>query len=139
MRYWKQQTPCSLYTRKGVEIIVGEDDYSYLSQYHWHINSNGLVCRARQRTDPEWIPQTQLVVLGRLLLGYPPQHMRVYHRNRNKLDCRKSNLILVPTKTHLEWSHEEKVIPEHNWTPLDWRSVVEESWPDKQWEINRAV
>jgi hypothetical protein len=63
--------------------------------------------------------------MARLLNGYPPAHIRIFHRNRNKLDCRRSNMIAAEAKLTQAWTHEKKIIPEHNgWQPQDWEKIL---------------
>jgi hypothetical protein len=121
--YWKQDAYKTILTNKGEEIIVSECDYEYLSQSIWHVTNHGLVARAWKVSDPEWIPRT-LILMARLLEGYPPQNIRVYHHNLNKLDCRKSNLRVMEAKQHQQWTQEKKVIPESNWQPLNWEQEM---------------
>lgn len=51
-------------------------------KHRWHLSKDGFVVRSRTKMP-----------LHRAILGSPP--CRVYHINKNKLDCRKDNLICL--------------------------------------------
>ena len=112
-----------IYTNKGEEIKVDAEDYEYLlAQCPWYISNRGLVVRARRRRDKQRYEKFTLCQCTREIFGFPPQEYRVYHRNGDKLDCRKSNLILVTASKSqsLERSRNAQPVPEftaHDWEP----------------------
>lgn len=89
----------SIFTSKGQEIIVSEDDFSSLNQYKWMINSKGYACRN--------FGGGNLVYMHRLLLN-PPFGMCVDHINHNTLDNRRENLRIVSKAANCRHLLQEK-------------------------------
>lgn len=73
----------------GREILVDSEDLPALAGYNWQIGSHGYAQRwVSERGKPD--------VLHRLLLGLMPGDRRqVDHKDRNKLDNRRSNLRIT--------------------------------------------
>lgn len=84
-------------TRKGEKIQVSDEHYDYLSGYTWHINNMGVVVRARLTDDPKHYP-AGIVSMAREIFSCPHRRQRVTHRDKNKLNCQKDNLVLHPIK-----------------------------------------
>lgn len=63
--------------------LVDNEDYEYLSQWTWRLNSSGYVSRNRNN---------KMHFMHRELMHYPEKGLTVDHKNRNKLDNQKSNL-----------------------------------------------
>jgi hypothetical protein len=76
-------------TVAGFAAISHED--RYLARYRWHLTAVGYVARNMPRgTRP------RAVYLHREVLGLMPgDGLQADHRNRNRLDCRRSNLRVV--------------------------------------------
>jgi hypothetical protein len=69
---------------QGKTTIVDDEDYAFLSQFKWCIDSSGYAYRRNGSTT---------ITMHRFLMN-PPAGMETDHINRNKLDNRKSNLRL---------------------------------------------
>lgn len=73
---------------KGLRAIVSDKDYAFLSRWKWQRNNKGYIRRTVKQAGRR--DRTELmhrVVAGRMgLVG------EVDHRNRSRLDCRRSNL-----------------------------------------------
>lgn len=68
--------------------IVDDEDHDWLAQYKWHVHrSSDLLYAAR--TNPDKDPQ--ITFMHRQVMN-APDGVKVDHRNRNGLDCRKENL-----------------------------------------------
>ncbi|MDP9651719.1 hypothetical protein [Paraburkholderia caledonica] len=79
-----------IYTRKGEEILVDDEDYERLNRHIWRIDERGYVVRSlpRVRNQPRIMVPMHRDVMG---LGYgDPRH--VDHRFGVKADNRKSEL-----------------------------------------------
>lgn len=74
-----------IHTASGHHILVDAADYSYLSQFKWHLTGKGYAGRAVNR---------KIVYMHREVIGAFPEST-VDHINRNKLDNRRSNLRLA--------------------------------------------
>ena len=66
----------------GKFVLVDEDDFPWVSQNLWRLDTYGYVIGPSGRTS---------VFLHRLVAG-SPEGLEVDHINQNKLDCRKANL-----------------------------------------------
>jgi hypothetical protein len=71
--------------------IVDEADFAQLSRWQWHLTAKGYACRAEGRR-----PDRVQFWMHRVVLGLEPSDPRCAdHRNRDKLDNRRSNLRAV--------------------------------------------
>lgn len=84
-------------TNKGESIKVSDEHYEYLSQFTWHINNMGTVVRARLTDDPEHYPNG-IVSMAREIFSCPHRRQRVTHKDKDKLNCQKDNLVLHPMR-----------------------------------------
>lgn len=73
---------------KGQFAIVDDEDYDWLSQRKWQFGTGGYAGRI-QRVGRKTTP----LLMHRVIMN-APDGTEVDHRNRNKLDNRKSNLRL---------------------------------------------
>lgn len=90
---------------KGAEAIVDDEDYSYLSQFSWYLNSTGDAVRSELGRSKG----RKHIRMHREILNAPNNKV-VDHKNGNRLDNRKSNLRLCSKKDN---NHNSKK-PKHN-------------------------
>jgi hypothetical protein len=84
-----------IFTSKNEQILVDLQDYEdVLKKAPWHCNSAGIIVRPRRRDDKQRYKKFTLVMLTRELFGFPPGHVLIKHKNRNKFDCRRNNLVM---------------------------------------------
>ena len=114
-------------TNKGEPILVSSDCYDKLSKHVWHINNVGVVVRARKKSDPVHYPK-HLVAMSREILGFVPNHFRIWFCNRNMLDHRFENMIAVPAWLHMRWTKEyEEAVKngqEELFEPIPWKDAI---------------
>jgi hypothetical protein len=86
-----------IYTNKGDEILVDDEDYEELSKFKWHL-MRGHAYRSIKRPDGVW---TQLA-MHRQIMGLSIGHeVFVDHRNLNRQDNQRANLrICTRTQNH---------------------------------------
>ena len=73
---------------KGQVALVDDEDFAWLSQWSWCLNSRGYAVRAERKDGKSFA-----VLMHRQVLGLVPGDGRVAdHRNHNRLDNRRSNL-----------------------------------------------
>lgn len=88
---------------KGKFALVDDEDFDFINQWKWHINTNGYAVRSEHiagSSEGGLIPhgRHKNLFLHRVLTK-TPQGMVVDHINRDKLDNRRSNLRIC---THQE-------------------------------------
>lgn len=66
----------------GKFIMVDDEDYEWLSQYKWSLNSDNYPSRYENK---------KFITIHRLIMN-PPVNMQVDHVNGNRLDNRRTNL-----------------------------------------------
>lgn len=74
---------------KGKFAIVDDDDFEYLSQWKWFINTNGYA----QRTEGSRGSQKKIYM--HRVINETPEDMSTDHINGNRLDNRRENLRSV--------------------------------------------
>lgn len=76
---------------KNKSAIVDDEDYEYLSKYHWYCSSSGYANR-----HPKMVRGVRKgkIMMHREVMN-TPDGMQTDHINGNKLDNRKSNLRIV--------------------------------------------
>lgn len=87
-----------IYTNKGKEIIVDDEDYSRLNRYDWELNNWGYA-------------QTKIskkIYLMHRVITNAPKGMVVDHINRVRNDNRKENLRVVSQKENMQNVDKEK-------------------------------
>lgn len=73
-------------------VLVDDEDYAVVSKYTWHFSTcKGVIRR------PYIGEKKACLFLHRMILGVGPS-IRVKHINGNRLDCRKSNLLILGGK-----------------------------------------
>jgi hypothetical protein len=79
-----------LHGKSGLSALVDDADYLALSKYKWYLGTKGYVIRNEYLGDGK----NTTVRMARAVMGFPVA-LQVDHRNRNKLDNRRSNLRAV--------------------------------------------
>lgn len=75
-----------IYTKKGDEILVDDEDFEVLNRFKWHILRSGYVATTLPARHGKGSLYMHRIVCT------PPEGMEVDHINVNKKDNRKSNL-----------------------------------------------
>lgn len=77
----------------GEYAIVEQQDYERVRQYHWFPKEgfNTTYARSQKQINNKKVP----LILHRFIMDAKPGEI-VDHINRNGLDCRRSNLRIVP-------------------------------------------
>lgn len=75
----------------GEIAIVDNVDFRRLSRYSWHLSTRGYACRTG--------PNDETILMHRVI-ARAPKGIEVNHKNENKLDNRRSNLVRMKPKTH---------------------------------------
>jgi hypothetical protein len=78
----------TILTKKTEKILVSDIDYAELSNYTWHVDSNGYA-GTNIKLNEDTSKRQRKVRMHQLIL---PEAELVDHINRNKLDNRRSNL-----------------------------------------------
>jgi hypothetical protein len=88
-----------IYTRKGQEIFVDDEDYESLSQYVWWISEEGYASRSCRGTG-----RNRIVLMHRQIMGLDEgDKALVDHRNKIKHDNQRLNLR-VCNKAQNAWN-----------------------------------
>lgn len=78
----------------GGEVIVDDEDFEYLSQWKWHLNSRKAPHRYAIRTV------NKKHILMHRVINQTPKGLMTDHINHNTLDNRKSNLRTVTSHSN---------------------------------------
>jgi hypothetical protein len=81
-----------IHLKNGAHAIVDDEDYEWLSQYKWHLSSDGY---AKTCINDETI------YMHRFILN-PPKGMWSDHINRNRLDNHRHNLRVVTPRENAQ-------------------------------------
>lgn len=88
-----------IYTRKGEEILVDDEDYERLNSFVWHVNGGGYAARGIKRPDSG---RKAIQLMHRELMGLTPlDKVVVDHINCDKLDNRRLNLRICTRQQNL--------------------------------------
>ena len=80
--------PLAISLPRGEFVIIDRRDYHKLAKYLWHRTKAGYVVRTRKKSDG---PGPKAIYLHLVVFGRSASRC-VDHRDRNKLNCRRSNL-----------------------------------------------
>lgn len=84
-----------IYLSDTIFTEVDDEDYEYLSQFKWHNNpKTGAVSKMFKDGDNRRQGRRSLKIMHRIIMN-APKGVEVDHKNRNKLDNRRSNLRLT--------------------------------------------
>lgn len=72
------------YDENGNSFLFDLEDYNKIKDYYWYVNKRGYVCAYIA-------PGEKHILLHRLVLNNKTPSTD--HHNRNKVDCRKDNLV----------------------------------------------
>ena len=103
-------------TFDGVEFVINSCDLDAVIAHRWHINGNGYGTNEHGKT------------VHRFLMK-PPEEMDVHHINGNKLDNRRSNLLMMTRSEHTSLHYKSKfahgVTIQDREIDFDYAAVVE--------------
>ena len=71
--------------------LVDSDDWWIVQHYHWSFDGSYAVAH---------LGRGKKVYLHRLVLGLTSRKKEIHHKNRDKLDCRRSNLEVMVRSEH---------------------------------------
>ncbi len=81
---------------KGSYALIDERDLTLTSGHSWHLNADGYAAATVRD------PHKTTVLMSRIVMGLASGDPReVDHKNRNKLDNRRSNLRIVSRLTNI--------------------------------------
>jgi hypothetical protein len=83
--------PWKIFTKKGIAILVDEEDYRVHAKYRWFLDSGGYAAMNIYPIDDNGNKVHKIVTMHRLIID-PPDGFQVDHRDRNRLNNRRSNL-----------------------------------------------
>lgn len=86
---------------QGKFSIVDDEDYEFLMQWKWHINSNGYAVRRPYIKGSGRDKQKCLTIRMHRLLGNTPDGLDTDHINGDRLDNRKSNIRICTRSQNL--------------------------------------
>jgi hypothetical protein len=76
---------------KGKFAIVDDEDFEYLNQWKWYVNSNGYAVRSENFKTESGVISSRTIRMHRVIMQAPSTH-EVDHRFGNRLDNRKASL-----------------------------------------------
>jgi hypothetical protein len=85
-------------TTCGTDVIVDDEDFEYLNQWEWHLNSKKAVHKYAERKV--YGNGKQKHILMHRLVNKTPEGLMTDHINHNTLDNRKSNLKTVTSHSN---------------------------------------
>jgi hypothetical protein len=80
----------------GLVALVDDEDHAYLSQFNWHVQKNGKYQYVVRMVSDNGRPR--LIIMSRVITQAPAD-LVVHYRNRNTLDLRRENLVVVPARS----------------------------------------
>ena len=86
---------------QGLETLVDDTDYEWLSQFKWYAQKNGRTFYARRRAGKIKIDMHRYIL-------YPPENKEVDHIDGNGLNNQKENLRVVTRRENLQNRHHKK-------------------------------
>ena len=95
-----------IYTRKGEEIFVDDEDYEWLNQYNWY-SSQGYATRATSRKDSV---KRKYILMHREITN-APKGMVIDHKDHKTMNNQKENLRIC---THKENAMNKKIAKSNN-------------------------
>lgn len=76
--------------------LVDDADFEWLSQWRWSLNGRGYVSRTEYLRLSNGKERKRAILMHRVILGLERGDPRQgEHENRNRLDCRRSNLRIA--------------------------------------------
>lgn len=110
-------------TFEGAEFIVSVCDLDTVKLHRWRINASGYVADEHGRT------------IHRTLMS-PPSVMDVHHINGDKLDNRRSNLLMMTRSEHTSLHQKQNiangVVISNSETTTKWIPKEEEAWENSK-------
>jgi len=90
----------ALYLHNGSKVLIDAKDFPIVEHYRWQETSEGFVVRSEEMTGKRFYKNANGNVLLHHLIaerfaGKLHPHQRVRHKNGNKLDNRRRNLLVI--------------------------------------------
>jgi hypothetical protein len=85
---------------KGKCALVSDEDYERVNKYKWYLHSAGYAI------SQEYSKRTYKTRYMHRFIMNPPKGFQVDHKNRNKLDNRRSNLRVCTPKQNMNWLYD---------------------------------
>jgi hypothetical protein len=109
------EKPMLISLTQGKSTKVSPEDFEYLNQFKWHYHSKGYATRCIREKN-NWKKRKQIlmhrIILARMGIKVP-KYFVADHKNRNKLDNRRSNLRIL-TSTQSNFNRGGKMININN-------------------------
>jgi len=78
----------------GKKVIVDDEDFKYLNRFHWTLNKSNKNFTVAKTFSKNKI-SVSIAMWKFIICG--ENNKEIVYKNRNSLDCRKENMVLVPT------------------------------------------
>lgn len=77
-------------------VLIDEEDYELVQDYNWYASKSGERYYARTFVKSEENPQKKKsLFIQHLIIGTAPRGKRISFKDKNSLNCQKSNLEFV--------------------------------------------
>lgn len=104
---------------QGRFATVDEEDYDWLSQWSWCLNTKGYAVRGERRDGTD-----RAILMHRQILGLcPGDGLKSDHRNHDRLDNRRANLRICTNAQNVAYQH----LPRNNtsgYKGVSWSTVM---------------
>lgn len=92
--------------------LVDDEDYPIVSKYKWHLSGTGRYVYAVRDIYMSKDEQIR-ITMHQQIMNTPPGY-DTHHKNNNRLDNRRKNLIICKRVEHAKYSKWPKKYKKHN-------------------------